>query len=86
MSTAVCPSPTRVAAWHGLYQAALFETDEREIPVRIAAAEQAIVQRAKELFDSTADSIEENEALEDALYGLQALQNSLTLGNDKRAA
>jgi hypothetical protein len=91
MSTAVCPSPTRVAAWHRLYQAALFETDEREIPVRIAEAEQAIVKRAKELFNSTADSIEENEALEDALYGLQALQNSLALDllaldNDKRAA
>jgi hypothetical protein len=91
MSTAECPSPTRVAAWHRVYQAALFETDEREVPVRIAEAEQAIVQRAKELFDSAADSIEENEALEDALYGLRALQNSLALdssalGNDKRTA
>jgi hypothetical protein len=84
MSTTVYPSPTRVAAWHKLYQAALFETDERKMPVRIAEAEQAIVQRTKELFDSTADSIEEDEALEDALYGLQALQNSLAL--DKRAA
>ncbi len=84
MSTAVYPSPTRVAAWHRLYQAALFESDEREVPVRIAEAERAIVQRSKELFDSTADSIEEDEALEDALYGLRALQNSLAL--DNRAA
>jgi len=86
MSTAAYPSPTRVAAWHKLYQAALFETDEREVPLRIAEAEQAIVQRAKELFDSTVDSIEEDEALEDALYGLQALQHSLELEKDKQAA
>jgi hypothetical protein len=40
----------------------------------------------KELFDSPADSIEEDEALEDALYGLQALENSLALDKDKQAA
>jgi hypothetical protein len=45
MLTTVHPSPTRVAAWHKLYQAALFETDECEVPLRIAEAEQAIVQR-----------------------------------------
>jgi hypothetical protein len=84
MSTSVCPSPSRVPSWHELYQAALFETDEREAPLRIAEAEQAIVRRVKELFDSTADSIEEDEALEDALYGLQALQNSMA--REKEAA
>lgn len=84
MSTTVCSSPALVAGWHQLYQAALFETDEREVPLRIAEAEQAIVQRAKELFNSPADNIEEDEALEDALYGLRALQNSLARG--KKAA
>lgn len=84
MSTSARPSPSRVAAWHQLYQAALFETDERAIPVRIAEAEMAIVQRARELFHLSFDSIEEDEALEDALYGLQALQNSQA--REKRAA
>jgi len=77
MPTTVYASPTPVPAWHKLYQAALFETEEREVPVRIAEAERAIVQRSRELIDSTTDNIEENEALEDALYGLQALQNSM---------
>ncbi|MGB7149740.1 MAG: hypothetical protein WBD45_11345 [Terriglobales bacterium] len=76
--------PTPVAAWHKLYQAALFETDERELPRRIAEAERAMAQRAQELCHSSADSIEEDEALEDALYGLQALQNSLA--REKSAA
>lgn len=84
MSTTVHPSPARVAAWHKLYQAALFETDERKVPVRIAEAERAIVQRSNELFESIADNIEEDEALEDALYGLQALQNSMA--REKAAA
>jgi hypothetical protein len=84
MSTTARPSPTRVAYWHQLYRAALFETDERELPARIAEAERAIAQRAQELFHSSTDSIEEDEALEDALYGLQALQNSQA--REKQAA
>ncbi|MFY9907295.1 MAG: hypothetical protein WAM43_03430 [Terriglobales bacterium] len=43
-----------------------------------------MAQRAQELCHSSADSIEEDEALEDALYGLQALQNSLA--REKSAA
>jgi hypothetical protein len=77
MLTAPCPCPGPLADWHKLYQAALFETDRREIPQRVAAAERAIVQRARQLFNSSADSVEEDEALDDALYTLQALQNSL---------
>lgn len=77
-------SPARVAGWHQLYQAALFETDRRELPRRIAAAETAIAQRARELFNSSADSIEEDEALDDAMYALQALQSSLAC--EKQAA
>ena len=77
MSTTACPSPGPLADWHRLYQAALFETDRREIPLRIAVAERAIVRRTRELFNSSVDSIEEDQALDDALYTLQALQNSL---------
>jgi hypothetical protein len=77
-------SSARVASWHQLYQAALFETDRRELPRRITAAESAITQRAQELFNSSADNIEEDEALDDAMYALQALQNSLAY--EKQAA
>lgn len=76
MYTMPHPSPARVASWHQLYHAALFEKDRRELPKRIAVAERAISQRAHELSNSSADNIEEDEALDDAKYALQALQNS----------
>ena len=38
-------------SWHSLYQAALFETDRKLIPARIAGAERAILSRVKELFE-----------------------------------
>jgi hypothetical protein len=63
--------------WRALYNAALFETDKRRIPARIADAEKAIVTRARELFSAGADTIEEDQALDDALYALRALQSCL---------
>jgi len=63
--------------WRELYSAALFETDKSRIPTRIADAEKAIVARARELFSAGADTIEEDQALDDALYALRALQNCL---------
>lgn len=60
--------------WHELYQAALFETDRSKIPERIAEAEKAILARIKELFGVTADHIEEDQILDDALYALRALR------------
>jgi hypothetical protein len=77
-ATALSNSP----AWGELYVAALFETDKSRVPSRIAEAEKAIVARARELFFSGADTIEEDQALDDALYALKALQNCL----DMRAA
>jgi hypothetical protein len=63
--------------WRELYAAALFETDKERIPARIAEAEKAIVARARELFAAGSDTIEEDQALDDALYGLRALQSCL---------
>jgi hypothetical protein len=63
--------------WRELYIAALFETDRERIPARIADAESAIVARARELFSAGSDTIEEDLALDDALYSLRALQNCL---------
>jgi hypothetical protein len=63
--------------WRALYSAALFETDNRMIPARIADAQKAIVTRARELFSAGADTIEEDQALDDALYALRALQSCL---------
>jgi hypothetical protein len=69
--------PSKVRSWRELYTAALFETDKNRIPTRIADAEKAIVARARELFAAASDMIEEDQALDDALYALRALQNCL---------
>lgn len=68
---------SHLRSWRDLYSAALFETDKSRIPCRIADAEKAIVARARELFSAGADTIEEDQALDDALYALRALQNCL---------
>ncbi len=65
------------AAWHTLYHAALFESDPYQLPRRIAEAENAILGRIKELFSSTADHIEEDIVLDDALYALRALRSCI---------
>lgn len=74
------PSPERLNGWRELYIAALFETNRSLIPVRIAEAEEAIVTRARELFSAGNDTIEEDQALEDALYALRALQSGVESG------
>jgi hypothetical protein len=63
------------AGWHDLYRAALFETDRTKVPELIAMAENAILVRIKDLFTETADHIEEDLILDDALYALRALRN-----------
>ncbi len=65
--------------WKELYTAALFECDNGRLPERIADAERAIIDRARELFSAGHDTIEEDQALDDALYALRALQSCLQL-------
>jgi hypothetical protein len=77
MSHQPTPSQPMPGDWRALYSAALFETDKMRIPARIADAEKAIVTRARELFSAGADTIEEDQALDDALYALRALQSCL---------
>ena len=63
--------------WHVLYHAALFETDRNKVLRLIEEAEKAILSRIKELFLSSADHIEEDVVLDDALYSLRALRNCI---------
>jgi len=63
--------------WRGLYKAALFETDTSKIPSRIEEARRALVSRSRELFETSPDYDGETEAIETALYALQALENCL---------
>jgi hypothetical protein len=62
-------------SWRGLYKAALFETDESKLPLRIEEARRALVSRSQELFTTSPSYNGEVEAVEDALYALHALEN-----------
>jgi uncharacterized protein YktB (UPF0637 family) len=73
--SASCTCPQ--LGWHVLYHAALFETDQNKVPRLIEEAEKAILSRIKELFLSSADHIEEDVVLDDALYALRALRNCI---------
>ncbi|MGA9353014.1 MAG: hypothetical protein WBV46_04945 [Terriglobales bacterium] len=67
---------SEVRSWKRLYTAALFEVDSSKLPDRIAQAEAALIVRARELFHAAGDNIEEEEAVDDAMYALRALRNT----------
>ena len=66
--------------WKELFVAALYETETAKLPRRMAEAEDAILRRQQELFPLPGDNIEEEEALDDALYALNALRNTYQCG------
>jgi hypothetical protein len=73
--------------WRGLYKAALFETDASKMPSHIEEARKALVLRSRELFATLPNYDGEPEAIEDALYALQALENCLRSNTrDRRRA
>lgn len=72
---ATSANPPSVWAWRDLYLTALMEVDRAKTAARIADAEHAILVRARELFKAPGDNIQEEEALDDALYALHALKN-----------
>jgi hypothetical protein len=63
--------------WRESYQAALLELDSTRLPHRIAEAEHAVTQRAREMFREAGNHIEEECALDDARSALRALRNTL---------
>jgi hypothetical protein len=77
---AASANPPSVWAWRDLYITALMEVDRGKTAARIVEAEQAILVRARELFKAPGDHIQEEEALDDALYALLALKNCLHAG------
>jgi hypothetical protein len=64
--------------WQAFYHAALFETDRAKTPRRISDAEIAVRTRMAELSTASGDNIEEELLLDDALYALRALRNSMS--------
>jgi hypothetical protein len=76
MGTGTLGSPYKTV-WRQLYKAALFELDANKVSDRIAEAETALVTRARELFHLLGDNIEEEHAVDDAMYALHALRSAL---------
>jgi len=72
-------SSNAVQNWREVYVAALFETDQQKLPLRIAEAERALMTRAAELFALSEDNSEQGKAVDDALYALRALSRCLEL-------
>ena len=75
----VVAQPSSNANWRDLYVAALLEMNENKLADLIAEAEKAIVERARELFNTAGDNIQEEENLDDALYALRALKNCVAM-------
>ena len=69
--------PPYKRVWAQFYKAALFELDANKVSDRIAEAETALVTRARELFHLAGDNIEEEKAVDDAMYALHALRGAL---------
>jgi hypothetical protein len=78
MATAAVPA-SATKTWRDVYVAALFESDSVKVPFLIGEAERAIILRARDLFQSPGDHVEEEEALDDALYALHALKTCLEI-------
>jgi hypothetical protein len=76
MNTGRLGSPLK-KVWVQLYKDALFELDANKVSDRIGKAETALVTRARELFHSAGDNIEEEQAVDDAMYAMHALRSAL---------
>ena len=72
MRTAFPPCLNR---WTTLYRAAILETNKGLLPQRVSEAEEAVKARGREIFYGNGTP-EEKEALEDALYALNAFRTS----------
>lgn len=60
--------------WHEVYKAAVLETDWSKMEERVKAAEAALGERKNELNLDHGGTAEENQAIEDAFRGLNALR------------
>ena len=61
--------------WKTLYRAAILETNKSALPQRVSKAEEAVIGRRREIFYDHG-TLEEKDALEDALYALRAFRSA----------
>ena len=71
--------------WQVLYATALLETDWSKIEAKIQVAEQGIKTRLHEFSMTHGGTLEENQAIEDALSGLNALRKDVAAWRSKQA-
>lgn len=62
--------------WRSLYRVAILETDKSTLPLRVSEAEEAVIERRREIFYDHGTP-EEKDALEDALYALRVYRSAL---------
>ncbi len=74
MMSHLYPPPSQLL-WRELYRVALYQPDPSRLRDDIEHAESAIVLRARQLFGESGDHIEEEQALDDAMYALRALKS-----------
>ena len=63
--------------WRDFYRAAILELDPSKLPQRIREAEMVFIARARELFQDGGGNGEETEDLDNAMYVLNALRNTV---------
>jgi hypothetical protein len=69
--------------WQQLYATALLETDWSKIDAKIQVAEQGIKSRLHEFSMNHGGTPEENQAVEDALNGLDSLRKEVTAWRER---
>ena len=83
MSAGVATSPIS-KSWRELYKAAVFETDKNRVSERIAHAEWALALRARELFHTGGEHLQERQAVDAAVYALHALRRTTTVSEGRK--
>jgi hypothetical protein len=68
--------PEDIPNWHGLYKAALFESDANKMPTRIEEARRALIARVRQLFEASPND-GDTHSIEDAFYVLHAMESTL---------
>jgi hypothetical protein len=68
---------TEAYKWHEVYKAAVLETDWSKIEEKIQVAENGIRARLHEFSMDHGGTPEENQAIEDALHGLNSLRKDV---------
>jgi hypothetical protein len=70
--------------WQDLYSAAIVETDGNKMPTRVQESKSAIDSRLHELQLDRGGTIDERQAINDALEGLNVLRREIERRADKK--